>query len=81
LPAEERDFSLLRRVETGSGCHPACYPSSTPEGDTVVKLTTPLYLVPRLTMVEPYIRSPICLHGTVLIYVIKNRDKITFNMV
>jgi hypothetical protein len=33
-----------------------------------VKLTTHLHLVPRSTMVDLNLHSPICLHGTVLNY-------------
>jgi hypothetical protein len=43
-----------------------------------LKLTTHLHLVPRLTVVEPYLQSPIRLHVIVLEYIVKYRDNLTF---
>jgi hypothetical protein len=43
-----------------------------------MKLTTNVYLMSRLRMMEPYLHSPICLHRLVLNYIIKYRDNFTF---
>jgi hypothetical protein len=70
--AGARDFSLLHRVQTCSGAHPAYYPMGTgvsfPRGCSGrgVKLTIALHLVLRSSMMELYLHSPIRLHGVVL---------------
>jgi hypothetical protein len=62
----------LHSPQTGSGPHPASYPMGTGGGFTGgrysggVKLTTHLQLVPRSRMVELYLHSALCLHGTSL---------------
>jgi hypothetical protein len=70
-------FSLLQSVQTDSGAHPASYPISTggsfPRGRAArdMKLTIHLQLTPRSGMVEPYLHSPINLHGVKLNYCIQ----------
>jgi hypothetical protein len=80
---QKRGTSLHHRVQTGSGAHPASYPTGT--GGSFpgvkrrgVKLTTHLHLVPRLRMrgdIYPlplYIFMESCL--------VKHRDNFTFNL-
>jgi hypothetical protein len=55
FPAGTTDSSLLHSVRTGSG-----------EYSRSVKLTIPLYLVPRLRMAELHFHSLIRLYGVVL---------------
>jgi hypothetical protein len=69
------DFSLLHSIQTGSGTHTASYPMNTGHLSPGVKRPgregDHLQLVQRLRVVEPYLHSPICLHGIVLNYIIK----------
>jgi hypothetical protein len=57
----EINFSLLHNIQTGSGAHPTSYPMDTvdcfPRGKygRGIKLTTELYLVLRLRIVELYL--------------------------
>jgi hypothetical protein len=68
FPAEAEDFSLLKRVQTGSGTHPAWYVMRTellPQEYSYrsVKILTHLHLVTRQRKVELHLRSSICFHG------------------
>jgi hypothetical protein len=61
-PGVVGNFSLHHRVQTGSGSHPASYPSG-----RAVKLTTHLHLVPRSKNAWSYTATPpIRLYGIVL---------------
>jgi hypothetical protein len=68
---EARDFSPIHNVQTGYGAHPASYMMNTGpcfHGVRGVKLTTRLHLVPKLKVVELYLRSPLHFWGVVLIW-------------
>jgi hypothetical protein len=62
------EFSLHRRIQTGSEAHPASYPWVSGALSLDVKLTTHLHLVPRSRMRGLYILSPIRLHDVMLSY-------------
>jgi hypothetical protein len=83
IPEGAGDFSLLHRVQTSSGFHPATYPVGTGgsvAGDkaAVARSSTRLHLLPVLRMAELYCYSPACLHTIMLNYVIKYRDNFSF---
>jgi hypothetical protein len=68
---QKQNFSLLHRVQTDIGTHPSSYPIGTggdfPGGKATGPWTWPhLHLVPWSRRVEPYLHSPISLHGIVL---------------
>jgi hypothetical protein len=70
IPSTTR-FSLLHSVQTGTGAHPASYPTGTRSSfpgvkRQGVKLVTHLHLVLRSWKLELYLHSPIFLHGIVL---------------
>jgi hypothetical protein len=73
FPAGARNFSLPHSVKISSGAHPALSAMGTGapslgESGRGVRLTTHFHIVPRSSMVELYLRSPIRLHGAVLNY-------------
>jgi hypothetical protein len=71
IPGRDNNFSLFHNVQIVSGAHPGSYTMGTGgcfsgvKSGRVVKLTTHIYLAPRLKMVELYLRSLIGLHRLV----------------
>jgi hypothetical protein len=72
---EELEFDSMQEkpnIQIGSEAHPASCPMDTRGSLPVVshgkgvKLTIHLHLVPRLSMAELYLHSPLCVHGVVL---------------
>jgi len=62
-----KNFSPHRRVQNGSGAHPASFPVGIGTLSLWVKLTTHLYLVPRSNNTRSYTSTlPVRLHGVVL---------------
>jgi hypothetical protein len=80
FPAGVRDVSL---IQSGSRAHPASIqwvpgalsPAVKRQGSEVVHH---LHLVSRSWTADLYLHSPMCLHGTVLNYIIMHRDNFTF---
>jgi hypothetical protein len=72
FPAGAGDFSLHHRVQNGSGAHPASYPMCTRALSLGVKRPgreadhSPPQSAEAKECVEPYLHSPIHLHGVVL---------------
>jgi hypothetical protein len=64
---EARNVPFIHNVQTGSEVHQETH--SMGIEDRRVKLSTVLYLVPRLRTVESYLHSPTHLHGVPLNYV------------
>jgi hypothetical protein len=65
FPAGARDWSFLQKVQTGSWAHPSsCLINTGAVSSGIkkqgVKLSTNLYPVRRLGMVELYLHFPIC---------------------
>jgi hypothetical protein len=83
VPAEAGNFSLLHRVQTGSGTHPASYPRGTRGSFPGVKQPRREadHSLPSSVKVKnawSYTSTPpVCLHGVVLSYG-KQRDNFTF---
>jgi hypothetical protein len=67
IPGRGKRRFFLHSLQTGSGAHPASYPTGI--GDSFLGAKTAQswnYLVPRSRMVKLYLRSSIRLHGVVL---------------